>query len=150
VLLRVAVDLGGGCQKKSRPTVSGKFKDVAGADRVRHQGLERMASEINRAGGAGKVIDPVDQPNHLQEVRLAGYIGFDDLQPRRRDVVSEILRTAGEEVVEDDDLVTAGDQRVDEVTADHPSPTGDQYPHRQPLTFRSDAAGFEFRAELPG
>jgi hypothetical protein len=91
-----------------------------------------MAGVVNRAGWTGEMVDAIDWSDRLWEMRCRRDICFDHVHPGRCREVGEILATSGEEIVDDDDLVPAVEQGIDQVTADHAGAAGDEDPHGVP------------------
>lgn len=85
-----------------------------------YDGLDGVELVMNRRCGASKVVDLID----LQEDGLNDVVS-NELEPGVTEMMHEVLFPAREEIVNDNDAVTAGDETVNKVTSDEPCTTAD-------------------------
>lgn len=98
-----------------------------------YDGLDRIVFVMNRGSRASKVID-------LINFKKDGFnnIMSNELEVGVTKVVQQVLFPSGEEVINDDDIVTAFDETVNKVASDETCTAGDQNPVL-PLAFQGDA-----------
>ena len=122
VHLRVAVDLGGRGEHETGVLVAGQAQGVQRADRPHLQRLDRHAEVVDGRRRAGEVQDEVDR---AADVDVVGDVRPDQPEAGVGSEVRDVLRGAGEEVVEADDLVATVEQRLAQVGAEEPRAAGD-------------------------
>jgi len=78
---------------------------------------------MHRRSGTREVVDLI----HLEENRFNDVVA-NELEPRVAEEVHEVLLSPGEEIVNDDDVIPARDELVDEVAPDEARAAGDDDP----------------------
>ena len=111
--------------KTSRP-FAGQFEQAIRADAIHLQGFQGIPQVTDRAGRAGEVVDLVHRA--VDGERLDD-IGFQIREPSVRPKVGDVLRLAGNQVVDADDLVAALDQQIAEMRSDEPRSAGNERAH---------------------
>jgi len=86
---------------------------------------------------------------HLQQNRLNDVVS-DELEPRVPEQVHQVLFSSGEEIVDDNDVVAARDELVDEVAPDEARAAGDDDPLPSPADPDRNAARAGPGAGEPG
>jgi hypothetical protein len=118
--LRVAVDLARGRDEEARAVLLGQAERVVRAVRADLQRVQRDPQVVDRRRRRGEVVDEVH--------RLVDEVRLDDVdveQPELRLAqVRDVLEVAGLKVVDGDDAVPAGQQRVTEVGAEEAGSAG--------------------------
>ena len=119
--LRVAVDLRRRGVQQPGPATLGEAEHVDHADRGGLDRLDRVELVSDRRSGTRQVVDLFG----IAKQRLDDVV-TDQLEPRVVDEPGNVLLTTTEEIVDADHVVAPLDQPVTEVTAEEPSPTGDE------------------------
>ena len=103
-----------------------------GAEDVDHGVVDRILHRGLHVGLCGEVVDDL-RPGPGDEFDASVLAQVDHLEPQpvagRRTSVGEVRLAAGGEVVEHDDVVSVGQESVDERRADEPRSPGDDGPH---------------------
>ena len=119
---RIAIDLACRCLEYPRP---GAFRQAQHIDRAmnrRLDGLHGVRLVVNRARGAGQIVDAVD----LEEER-EGHIMPDDLEMRIVQQVKDVGFAAGIEIIDTDDEMTLGEQPLAQMAAKESRAASDKY-----------------------
>ena len=110
--LRVPIDLRGRCQDEPGVLRQSEPEGVQGPDRPHLEGLDGELQVIDRRGGAREVQDQIDLSPDVDEVR---HIGPNNPEPVVPDQVLDIGGRAREEVVQAQDVIPSGYQRIAKV-----------------------------------
>ncbi len=129
LVLVVAVDLRGRGDQDALAEAVALVEHVLGALHVRHERAHRLLDDQAHADGRGEVVDDVALVDELvhdgtREHRVHGEVEIAVLHQ-----VLDVPARAGGEVVEDEDLLSVGEQQLCEVRADEPGPARDQRLH---------------------
>lgn len=90
---------------------------------------------MNGRGGAGEMVDLVN----FQEERLDDVVS-NELEPRISEMVSDVLLSAGEEIIHYNHAVAPRDQTIHEVAAHEAGAAGDDYAEALALQPQRDFA----------
>lgn len=97
------------------------------ADKIKQKGYDRLDGVIlimNRGSRASQVIDLI----HLQQYRLNHIVSY-KLKPRIPKMMNHIIPPPSEEIVDNNHVVTSGNELIDEMAPDKSCPAGDNNPH---------------------
>ncbi len=109
----VTVAFGCGGVKITSVVLAGKIKGIEGAGRTYQEGFDAQAGVVDRTGGRGEVEDVVDGAR----IEWLADIVLDEAEAGLVGEMGEIGMVAGREVVEADDGVAFGEQRVTKMRA---------------------------------
>ena len=122
---RVAVDLGRRGQEELGPLGPGQAEPVVCPEATDLEDLDRDALEVGRRSRAGEVHHGIDRAGH-PEVRA--HIVMVEREATLSEQPLDVLRRAGDQVVDGDDLVAPGEQRPAQVRTEEASSSGDDDP----------------------
>ena len=106
---RIAVHLGRRREEEARALRLGEAERVVRAERADLERLDRQLEIVDRAGRRREVQHAVERTRDVGERRD---VVLDELEPLVADQVRDVVRVAGDEVVEADDLVALGEEAV--------------------------------------
>ena len=119
---RVAVDLGGRGDEEALALRLGEAEGLVRAERADLQRLDRQLQVIDRARGRGEVPDVVDLPGEVEEL---GDVLLDELEVRVAGEMGDVVGLSGDQVVDRDDGMAAGEQQVGEMGTEESRSAGD-------------------------
>jgi hypothetical protein len=128
VHLGVAVHLARRREEEPRALGLGQAEAVVGAEAADLERLDGQLEVVLGRRGAGEVHHGVDIARHVDVRR---HVVVHELERRVAEHAGEVVLAAGDQVVDGDDLVPPGQQRLADVRAEEPGSARDNDPHRR-------------------
>ena len=127
VLLGIAVDLRGRGEEKPTAVLPREREQVLGAASVDRHDLQAQTPEVQRAGRAGQMENPVHGGQGRGQ--FLADVGIDERKAGPVGQRGHARAKAGEQIVQAPDLVVVGKQCLTDVGANHAGATDDEHTH---------------------